>query len=171
VAAPDAVLRWLDRLGDLDLDGTGVVLEDGAAGVPVDGLAGLTDHVTVDGCLVRVVVYLSRDYMPGGLSGDHPVKAIVRMTAVEAPALPPGLDAERVVVVSPGGEVWTAPLVDGTWDYGGAMAQRIARHGPTPTGPSPWDTGTTTDVLVRLRDATGGRHVLGLPSIQIFRSA
>ena len=166
MADPDAILRWLDRLDDLGRDGTVVVLGDDDGAPAKEDLARIADNVTVEDCLVGVAAYLGRDYMPGP-SDRHPVTALVRIEAVEPPVLPPGLEPERIVVISEGGEAWSAPLRDQGWDYGKSMAERVARDGPDPRGPSPWDTGTATQVLVRLRDGAGGSHVLRIPFLRI----
>jgi hypothetical protein len=108
----------------------------------------------------HLAAYLWHDLMPRIVDRGTPLEALRRglLAAVEVrpmdgSQLPEGVRIEAVWVVQ-GDEVWPAPIAEqGRWASGEAYGV-VARQGPA------WELGTSADVFVRARDATGRAALL-----------
>jgi Prokaryotic membrane lipoprotein lipid attachment site len=88
-----------------------------------------------------------RDLMPTvGPATPKGVIASITVQTESTTALPSGLTAERVTLVN-GEEVWTTTEIEKTTEA--SLLRLVVRSGPA------WEVGSSTDVVVDLRDSAG----------------
>jgi hypothetical protein len=107
--------------------------------------------------------YVGRDFMPIAPPDGHPMVAVLRIRTVDGRPFPAGVAAYKVSVLY-GDDVWTAATHQEQASQQPGTLEVIAREGPR------WPPGATVDVVVYLRDAAGGEHLLRAPNQPIQRS-
>ena len=122
--------------------------------VPVTSeLRGAPQVIAVGGVTVQLGTYLWRDFQPITPPDGKPLIAVLRVTSVDAAAIPATLQADSAWVLN-ADLAWAAAVREEQPRGASPSAfEVVARGGPK------WGPGVTVDVVVRLHDDTG-RQVL-----------
>lgn len=120
-------------------------------------------QVRVAGHDLVLGAYVGRDFMPIAPPDGHPMVAVLRIRTVDGRPFPAGVTADKVSVLY-GGDVWTAAARQEPASQRPGTLEVVARDGPR------WPPGATVDVVVYLRDAAGGEHLLRAANQRIERS-
>ncbi len=107
--------------------------------------------------------YLWRDFMPISPPDGKPLMASIAIAAADSSPLPPALRADSLWLYASQG-TWVSPVTEQVALRGISSAWYWADNGPK------WQPGTTVDVVLSLRDATGNRVLLGTQGVTIART-
>lgn len=134
--------------------------------MPLEKLKSAPEQIEINGRKYSLETYLWRDFMPISPPDGKPLKAIVRVTAVDHQPFPADLIVDQVWVINEG-EVWekALPKDDEQRQAEPYQLERLAIDGPK------WKPGSLVDVVVRIIDRSGNSYLLKASKQKINRTS